>query len=485
MNCHLKLSKLILLSISTVALALYSGMASAGNTITFTGNGQDQTQEVQALLEKDGSYMFEGTLKTGPITITGKHLTIDFAPGAVWQPAGKLDRLFTCNNCVLHLKNININGLGMAQQGIHMDGGSLIYDNARFDRLGMPTQQATDMVAGFLLNRVTSIKGGNFSASHLNAVGDGIFANNIGAARGMMLIGSGWYELNNVTVDWTDSDAEEADSFQTNIGNVGGVINKLTVIYNGNTRRCAKYQSGKNTINDAEIRKARDFTPANSMTDAGKKNFNCISWEANTPGSLDVMAGNIDASGFVRGIGNNTPGSSAAVRVHSGVTLIGSTKPVDRIDPQTGQPQHAETYGFYTGLNEDGSGVEGAKIIHFNVGAHIRCNHGFSRGVTYDDPTNRAIDVMADKPLQQPDISSNKIICRTPGHLKSPAIISVGKVMGGNVNNNQFIDKGSQRKGGSFIHFMDSETSASSDGNITPGGINPVSKDSLRVPVPQ
>ncbi|HEU5046633.1 MAG TPA: hypothetical protein VFT64_02195 [Rickettsiales bacterium] len=364
----------------------------AGNVVVIQGNGQDQTQEVQALLSQNGNYQFQGIVKTRSISITGHNITLDFAPGAAWQPSAEVDILFTCNDCNLNIGSLLMNGVGYAQEGIRVNGGTLVFGDVTFINFGTLRHQATNIVAGMYLNRVKSVQGGTLKASHLNSVGNGIFGDNVGAARGLVLFGSGPYNIGEVTVDLTGSDAEEDDAFQVNVGNTGGVINKLTVIYNGNTRRAAKFQSGQNVINNIDIHKAKDFVPVSSQTDAGRRNFNCVSWEADTSGSLDIMGGKVDASGFTRGVGNNAPLSTASIRVHPGVTLIGATKHVIRVNPQTGKSENTETRGFYTSVFDSGSGIEGATVINFSVGATIRANGAYSKDTTYEYPGRIGIE---------------------------------------------------------------------------------------------
>ncbi|HEU5046452.1 MAG TPA: hypothetical protein VFT64_01265 [Rickettsiales bacterium] len=457
---------------------------SATGAITFTGNGADQTKEISALLSKDGTYYFRGTVRTQGITLSGRTLTINFAPGSVWEPAGYADALLSCHNCNFNFIHLNIDGKGIVQQAVHMDGGTLNFNTITVDHIGSRTRMPNNIVAGLMLNGVTSIHGNNFTAAHLNALGDHTIGDNIGAARGIMMINSGPYQLGNVLVDWTGSDAEEADSFQVNINNAGGTVNNLKVVYNGNTRRCAKYQSGTNVLSNVVVTKAADFTPVSAKTDVGKKNFNCISWEGNTTGSLDVLGGYIDASGFVKGIGNNTAGSTATVRVHPGVTLIGSTKPVARTNTQTGLWENTDTYGFYTGLGESGSGIEGAKVIHFTVGSSIRCNNGYSRNVTYDDPVARGLDVFnSARAINAPDVSNNTIITRTKGYLSSWTVINVGAVTNGKFNSNKLVESGNHSLAFSLINFTNQIASATAYGNQAPkpmGGVVSPSGSNVR-----
>lgn len=245
--------------------ALVAGDLPGQAFIVFTADGTNQTAAITALFANDGYYYIKGTLVTDAISISNKNLTIEFDRDAVLNPSGALDALWHFTACNIQLINFNGDGLGLAQTCVYCTNGTFKSWNSYIANMGMPATLATNIVTGFRLTGVTSIDIYDCEFNNFQAIGNGVFGDGIGAARGIYMDGGcGYANIYGFTWNVTTDDAEELDLLQSQLSNIGGCIVGLKVLYNGNVRRVAKFQSGAWDIVAPIIEKSTSFVVADT-----------------------------------------------------------------------------------------------------------------------------------------------------------------------------------------------------------------------------
>lgn len=458
-------------------MALCSSFFCAGatfaNPTVFTGDGTDQTREIQALFNKGGDYVFQGTVKTGEVHVSGQNLTIDFADRAVLEPASQVNVLWQFDNSNITLKHINVDGKGMAQTAVKVLNGTFRAGDVHMVDLGYPSQTATDMVAGLWLEGTKSVAIRKAVFADFHSVGVGAYGNGRGAVRGIVLWRTGPVDIGTFEMSGGDGKMDN-DYFQAQLGTEGGVIHNVVARYNGYTRRIIKIQSGQWTIENVDIRKGPDFVADNPETEAGTHNLNAIDYATSAPGKVVINGGYMDCTGFAVCV-SNSGGGGAQVIAGPKLVMEGSTHKVIRNDPGTGGKQNNDSIGFYTQNEDGGSGIEGATLVHFGVAAVLRGQQSYAKGAKFVDPVHFAAQIgeFNHKSSNQRFVG-NEVSTRTPGYLKS-GVVSVLNAKDVKIADNKFTEEGNSQHAMKFFDFKHKEASGSVFGNHMPARVEPAS----------
>jgi len=443
------------------------------------------TQEIDAIViehyidQEEFFYIPAGTyLINFKIDPTSKTFGMFFHPN--WDEckliaSGSLtDYMFHGTSCNVTTQNMHLDGDQKVFVPFRFDSSDIYMVNTYVHDFGNLDATATILGSGVLFDDPKDIYIDKYKCRNGFALGNGIFGEAPGAIRFLSLgngvTGSqtGYAYIKDLDFDAVGSDAEELDLFQCNIDNIdGGVVINPRLRYNGNTRRCMKFHSGRWKVYGVDVRKSSDFAADSGSTGAGAKNLNCLDWSNNGVGTLQFIGGYVDASGYKVGVGNS--GGQADVLV-SGMHLIGSTLRVIRTNPETGSPEDSPSTGFYcVGSGGNGSGIVNSKVVNFTQPFLLQGDYGFVRNCDVIDPIETAGYIGFSTQRKGLEYSNNRIITRTSGALNTIGrVIRVENVLNARVNNNILIQDGNTTHATTFIGFTDANATGYAVGNISP-----------------
>jgi hypothetical protein len=471
-------------AVTSLGTTLLTGTAAAGRaglgltapTIVAVDNtgATDVSSALATLFAADGTYVFPaGTYLCGAVAVTGKNLTIDFAEGATLKAADGTDVVWSFTNCNITIGHIEGDGNSQGQNLLKLSGGTLRAGNIEVANMGRTTT-ATNIVTGVWLDQVTSVHIGRLVCRDFHAVGNGTLGDGVGACRGLYMSNCGWYDVGHFEMSGGDCD-EDNDYFQSQLGNSGGVVRNFVARYNGHTRRCFKAQSGRHVLLSIDIRKGSDFVADSISTEAGTRNVNGIDWAANADGgSIDIVSGYADLSGFAVGICNSGGGNSQ-VRVHPGVTIQGPLLPVVRDNPDSGSPQNQSAIGFYTTTTAKGGGVFGARLINWGKPFVLQGEKSYARDCVLIDPVDYVAELGSSGQKADIEFSRNKVYTQTSGYLNNTRLIRVFNVLRARLYTNELVQDGNTGHASRFIDFTDANATGYTSGNVFPGAttVNP------------
>lgn len=455
-----------------VFLCFYAslGHAATGTPQVFTGNGTDQTAQVAALLSHDGYYLFKGTVKTGPIVVTGKHVTIDFDTSAILKPDHKIDVLWNFVDSNVEILHLNVDGNGLAQTAVKVVNGTLTAQAITMTNVGYPQDTATNIVTGLWLHGTTSATIGRAVFTNFHSIGDGVYGNGVGAVRGIYLEQTGLVNITRFEMSGGDA-KEDNDYFHAQLGTKGGTIGQLIARYNGYTRRVFKAQSGDWKLSDVNIAAGPDFVTDSRATQVGSYNLNAIDFATNGAGSITIVSGKLNCQGFPVCISES--GGTAHVTTGPGVTLQGSTLPVIRLNRETNVQQNQASIGFYSSPADVGSGINGSTIINFGTGAILLGMNSFVTNAKFIDPVTLATQIGLKNPISGIVFNGNTVTTKTLGYVNGPNIVNIRYATSPSVQNNQLIEGGNIMHSKHFITLI-SASNVTASGNIAPVGTLPL-----------
>ncbi len=268
--------------------------------------------------------------------------------GIIKQTGTPVAETFTCTACNAYYEGINFDGENKTQVPFYFNNPLnttfLDWDIQDFG-WGLSVQ-ATNMAAPMWLNG-TFTKNYVFDRGYsadVTTLGDGTTGNSIGGARLSPWITPSSSQKPNILIrdlymDATGSDAEELDLFNQNVNVVFGSWIQLDNIggcYNGNVRRLLKNHSGDMSVNQGHFFKCSDFVTAPTAvhtTDVGAKTLTAIDNAGAGQGSITLIGGLYDVSGFPTGFA----GTSSCTDCHIkgvGTEFIGSPLRYNRHDPE-------------------------------------------------------------------------------------------------------------------------------------------------------
>lgn len=443
----------------------------------FACTGADQTSAINTLLSTDGNYLFTGTCLTTSIVLTSKNLTLDFAQGAVLEPASKIDILWRCNSCTLNLKNFNVNGLGLAQTAFYISGGDLVADNVNIINMGYPVDSATNIVTGFEIRDFLAghiIKINKFVESGFNSIGNGSCGDALGSMRGIYMQDDAVYADIYHFEASGGTDTEDNDFFQAQLNTVGGVIHEFVARYNNNTRRMFKRQSGNWTILNVDAVEGADFVPVSGSTQIGKYNLNGFDNAGGIPGSLTIVSGYIDCSGFDTCVTNS--GGVASVRTGPGLTLFGPTLTATRSSTACNPSlSGANTFGLFSGTTGVADGLNGTTVYNFGIGALLQGKQDYSMNARFYDPVFEAAEISSSTAKDGIIFRGNDIITQTAGNLNNTQIVKILNATNVKIENNRLLEDGNTTHAATLFGVTNSGASGYSFGNIAPSGTTVVS----------
>jgi len=384
------------------------------------------------------------------------------------------DYMFHGTSCNVTTQNMHLDGDQKVFVPFRFDDSDVYLVNSYVHDFGNLDATATILGSGILLDNPKDTYIDKYKARKGLALGNGVFGEAPGAIRFLSLgngsasTQTGYAYIKDLDFDAVGSDAEELDLFQCNIDNIdGGVIINPRLRYNGNTRRCMKFHSGRWKVYGVDVRKSSDFAADSGSTGAGEKNLNCLDWSNNGAGTLQFIGGYVDASGYKIGISNS--GGTADVLADS-LHIIGSTLRCIRTNPETGSPEDADHTAFYTvGSGGNGSGMTNCKIVNFTTAVNLQGDYSYVRDNIFIDPVELAGYVGFSTQRKAIEFSNNKIITRTSGYLSTAGRVVRGmNVLNARVNNNILIQDGNTTHATTFIGFTDANATGYAVGNISP-----------------
>lgn len=227
----------------------------------------DQTSAFSTMFSVSGHYIIPpGNYLSSALTITGVNITIEFQQGATILSNTGVDVLWTFSSCNTSLINPSVNGQGNCQNGIKFTLGTACITNSNVSNIGPTSGTATNLVSGLWFNGTSAIFVDGATFSQINSSLTGTFGTGPGAARDIYMDSNsgngcgfayiaGWVASGN-------GNARELDLFQSQLGNLGGVLVGPSIKYNTNCRRCIKFQSGNWDVVAPNITPATGFVVA-------------------------------------------------------------------------------------------------------------------------------------------------------------------------------------------------------------------------------
>ncbi len=467
----------------------------------FVCDGTNQTTAINTLLSTSGSYIFGpagATCKFDGVNETSVNLTLDSAQGVTLEPytaSNITGALITLTTSILSVKNLTIEGLHYAEQGIELIGGQMQSPstNLTVKNIGWTATNDTQGVIGLLLDDVASsyvlgnLTFSGFSEQYSGTCNAATFA---GAMRGVEVLNTAvpsYVEIG--TINWSGGavsgdNGVQIDIMHAGVGTQGGVVHNMNVAYNGNIRRIMKVQSGHWVLENFEAYKGSDFKAANvagsdgtgsgtcgsTSTQVGCYTLNAFDYAGGgTNATFDIKSGYGDLSGFV--VGATSSGSGGVITVGPNVTLKGATQNMVRNSTVCNGSQSAGEIGFFSTSNDTGSGMNGTTMVNFGRACVLDGSQSYVRNVTFKDPVVEACEVGFATVKDSVDFSRNTVITSTPQYLSaSTGMVRVQNVTNLKAYNNNMISSGNLYFASNFIDVTNSGATGAAMGNLAAAG---------------
>lgn len=367
-----------------------------------------------------------GTYTVAQVILTGQVINVRFMPGTLLLPdaslhaVGPAGRWFHATDCDTRLYGLNADGQNIPEDCWRSDGGEFrAYDTTMInmgflDLTGIPTSLGT---LGILCKTVKEVIIDGYVGRDFVGRKDDVYANQAGKVNHLMMYECERVAISNVTI--SGGEGEDNDFFHLldlrPVPSMHGTIESCHLYYNGQTRRCMKFQGGNWDVRDIHCYPGADFVSVNpAETDVGEQNLNCIDWAGSVEGTLRLSGSYIDATGYVVGV-SHTWGPLGRVIVEN-CTIVGGRRPAKRNNPE---PPHAyseiQTMGFFAIPQDNDSEIRDSVIKGFSRSIVVQGNRNRVVGNTIDDPQIFWLQAGSSTAKDFLEVSGNKVMTRTPG----------------------------------------------------------------------
>lgn len=367
-----------------------------------------------------------GTYTVAQVILTDQVVNVRFMPGTLLLPdaslhaVGPAGRWFHATNCDTRLYGLNADGQNIPEDCWRSDGGQFrAYDTTMInmgflDLPGIPTSLGT---LGILCKTVAEVIIDGYVGRDFVGRKDDVYANQAGKVNHLMMYECERVAIRNVTI--SGGEGEDNDFFHLldlrPVPTMHGTIESCHLYYNGQTRRCMKFQGGNWDVRDVHCYRGADFVSVNpAETDIGEQNLNCIDWAGSVEGTLRLSDSYIDATGYVLGV-SHTFGPLGRVIVEN-CTIVGGRRLAKRNNPE---PPHAyseiQTMGFFAIPQDNDSEIRDSVIKGFSRSVVVQGNRNRVVGNTIDDPQIYWLQAGSSNAKDFLEVSGNKVMTRTPG----------------------------------------------------------------------
>jgi hypothetical protein len=209
-----------------------------------------------------GTYTFNLT------TFTSQTVNIEFSKGVLIVPDIALHtitgKMFQASSCNTRLWGLNVDGQHNATGCWRSDFGTLRMYDAQIINMGfLDTIGGSSHIGtyGILVKTVDHVTIDGYVARDFWGLKDGSYANNSGKVNPLFIYECFDVVINNVTV--TGGIGEDYDPFHIldlrPIPRMHGTISNVHVRYNGQNRRCLKFQGGQWDLTGVKVYRGTDF----------------------------------------------------------------------------------------------------------------------------------------------------------------------------------------------------------------------------------
>jgi hypothetical protein len=367
-----------------------------------------------------------GTYTVAQVILTDQVVNVRFMPGTLLLPdatlhaVGPAGRWFHATNCDTRLYGLVADGQHLPEDCWRSDGGEFrAYDTTMLnmgfeDLVGNSTSLGT---LGILCKTVKEVIIDGYVGSEFWGRKDDVYANQAGKVNHLMMYECERVAIRNVTI--SGGRGEDNDFFHLldlrPVPTMHGTIESCHLYYNGQTRRCMKFQGGNWDVRDVHCYRGPDFESVDpGETDIGEQNLNCIDWAGSVEGALRLSDSYIDATGYILGV-SHTFGPLGRVIVEN-CTIVGGRRLAKRNNPE---PPHAyseiQTMGFFAIPQDNDSEIRDSLIKGFSRSVVVQGNRNRVVGNTIDDPQIFWLQAGSSNLKDFLEVSGNKVMTRTPG----------------------------------------------------------------------
>ncbi|WP_116953046.1 hypothetical protein [Jiangella endophytica] len=366
-----------------------------------------------------------GTYTVGQVAITGATIDVRFMPGALLVPdaslhaVGPAGRWFQATNCDTRLYGLVVDGQNIPEGAWRSDGGELRMYDTRMANLGfldLPGNSTSLGTYGITVKGVQEVIVDGYVGRDFVGRKDDVFANQAGKVNHLFVFDCERVTVRNVTA--SGGEGEDNDFVhvldQRATPTMHGTFESCHFLYNGQTRRCMKFQGGNWSLRDIHCYPGPDFVAAGPDTDVGEQNLNCVDFAGSLAGTVRLSGSFIDATGYVVGV-SHTVGPLGKVIVEN-TTIVGGRRHAIRNNPE---PPHAaqdiQTMGFFAAPSENESEIRDCVVKGFSRAIVVQGQRNRVVGNTIEDPAELWFQGGSSLPRDFLELSGNKVYTRTPG----------------------------------------------------------------------
>lgn len=435
-----------------------------------------------------------GTYTVAAVEITGQDIDVRFMPGTLLVPdpslhaVGPAGRMFHVTNCNTRLYGLVVDGRNIPEDCWRSDGGEFrAYDTTMLNVgfLDLPGNSTSLGTLGILCKGVAEVIIDGYVGRDFVGRKNEVFADQAGKVNHLQIYECERVAIRNVTV--SGGEGEDNDFFHLldlrPTPTMHGTIESCHFAYNGQTRRCLKFQGGNWDVRDIHCYPGSDFESVDpAVTDVGEQNLNCIDWAGSVAGTLRLSDSYVDATGYVLGV-SHSGGPLGAVVVEN-CTIVGGRRHAIRPNPE---PPHAgqdlQTMGFYAATTDLGSEIRDCLIRGFSRGIVVQGERNRIVGNTIDDPQDLWFQGGYSEAQGFLEMSGNKVYTRTAGALAATRCSRVDHYKSLEIYDNSLIRAGNDAHAAVFIDVTHAEAGGIARDNLAPAGTTAVRPGSSNVVV--
>lgn len=413
----------------------------------------------------------------GAVDITGATINVRFMPGARLVPDPSLHavggKMFQATNCNTRLYGLVVDGQNKPEVCWRSDGGQFrAYDTtmSNFGFLDLAGTASSLGTLGILCKTVDEVIIDGYTGADFVGRKNGTYADLAGKVNHIMVYECERVAIRNVTIsggEGEDNDFLHILDLRTT-PRMHGTISSCHLYYNGQTRRCLKFQGGNWDVRDIHCIPGPDFVSVNpALTDVGEQNLNCIDWAGSIDGELRLTDSFVDATGFVVGV-SHTIGPLGKVIVEN-CRIVGGRRHAIRTNPEPPHDaQDIQTMGFFAATTENESEIRNSTIKGFSRAVVVQGNRVRVTGNVIDDPQDLWFQGGFSTARDFLDLSGNKVYTRTAGAMSASRCSRIDNYSNVECHNNTLIRAGNTTHAPVFIDVTNGAASGFASNNRAP-----------------
>ena len=435
-----------------------------------------------------------GMYTVAAVVLTGQTINVRFMPGTLLLPdaslhaVGPAGRWFHATDCDTRLYGFVADGQNIPEHCWRSDGGEFrAYDttmvNVGFlDLAGNSTSLGTQ---GILCKTVKEVIIDGYTGRDFVGKKDGTYANQAGKVNHIMVYECERVAIRNVTI--SGGEGEDNDFFHIldlrPVPTMHGTIESCHLYYNGQTRRCMKFQGGNWDVRDIHCYPGPDFESVDpAVTDVGEQNLNCIDWAGSMEGALRLSDSYIDATGYVVGV-SHTWGPLGKVIVEN-CTIMGGRRHAIRDNPEPPHDaQNRETMGFFSITQDNDSEIRDSIVKGFSRAIVVQGDRNRVVGNTVDDPQETWFQAGSTTAKTFLEVSGNKVFTRTAGAMGVSRCSRIDNFANLECRDNTLVQAGNTTHAPVFIDITNPNAAGVAQNNRAPAGTTSVRSGASNVAV--